>query len=411
MHRYVGILGILFVLSMAYLFSTNRRAIRYKTVGWGLGLQLVFAFLVMKWTIGQDIFGYLGRGATKLLSYAFYGSSFVFGELGKQNSANGFIFAFQALPIIIFIAAFFAILYHFGIMQLIVRAAAWGMTRLMGASGAESLNVAASIFMGQTEAPLTIRPFLPEVTRSELMTIMTSGMAHVSGSLMGAYIAYGVQAKHLLAAVIMTAPGTILISKMLVPETETPLTAGRVEMAELEREPNLLGAIARGTSDGLHLALNVGAMLISFIALVYLLDACFGGAHDFLAAHGIVWFPESLEKIFGWVFAPVAWLAGVPWHDSPTVGYLMGLRMVTNELVAFQRLGPMQATLDPRSFTIATFALCGFANFSSIGIQIGGIGALAPNKRSELARLGIRAMLAGTMANLMSASIVGIMLR
>ncbi|MDR3721809.1 MAG: nucleoside transporter C-terminal domain-containing protein, partial [Candidatus Acidoferrales bacterium] len=348
---------------------------------------------------------------TKLLSFAFYGSSFVFGELGMQNSPRGFIFAFQALPIIIFIAAFFAILYHFGVMQVIVRAAAWGMTRLMGASGAESLNVAASIFMGQTEAPLTIRPFLPEVTRSELMTIMTSGMAHVSGSLMGAYIVYGVQAKHLLAAVIMTAPGTILISKMLVPETETPLTAGRVEMAELEREPNLLGAIARGTSDGLHLALNVAAMLISFIALVYLLDACFGGTHNFLAAHGAAWFPSSLEQIFGWIFAPIAWLAGVPWHDAGTVGNLMGLRMVTNELVAFQRLGPMQATLDPRSFTIATFALCGFANFSSIGIQIGGIGALAPNKRSELARLGIRAMLAGTAANLMSAAIVGIMLR
>jgi concentrative nucleoside transporter, CNT family len=411
MHRYVGILGILFVLLMAFLFSTNRRAIRYKTVGWGLGLQVAFAFLVMRWTIGQDIFAFLGRGATKLLSFAFYGSSFVFGELGMQNSPRGFIFAFQALPIIIFIAAFFAILYHFGIMQIIVRMAAWGMTRLMGASGAESLNVAASIFMGQTEAPLTIRPFLPNVTRSELMTIMTSGMAHVSGSLMGAYIAYGVQAKHLLAAVIMTAPGTILISKMLVPETETPLTAGRVEMADQEREANLLGAIARGTSDGLHLALNVAAMLISFIALVYLLDACFGGAHNFLAAHGMPRFPSSLEQIFGWVFAPIAWLAGVPWHDAGTVGNLMGLRMVTNELVAFQRLGPMQATLDPRSFTIATFALCGFANFSSIGIQIGGIGALAPNKRSELARLGIRAMLAGTAANLMSASIVGIMLR
>jgi CNT family concentrative nucleoside transporter len=227
---------------------------------------------------------------------------------------------------------------------------------------------------------------------------------------MGAYIAYGVQAKHLLAAVIMTAPGTILISKMLVPETETPLTAGRVEMAELEREPNLLGAIARGTSDGLHLALNVAAMLISFIALVYLLDACFGGTHNFLAAHGAAWFPSSLEQIFGWIFAPVAWLAGVPWHDAGTVGNLMGLRMVTNELVAFQRLGPMQATLDPRSFTIATYALCGFANLSSIAIQIGGIGALAPNRKSDLARLGIRAVAAGSMANFMSACIAGMLL-
>jgi len=209
----------------------------------------------------------------------------------------------------------------------------------------------------------------------------------------------------------MTAPGTIMIAKMIVPETQQPLTAGRVEMADMEKDANAIGAIARGTVDGLHLALNVAAMLVSFIALVYLVDALFGGAHNLLAAHGIGWFPSSLEQIFGWVFAPIAWLAGVHWHDAAAVGNLMGLRMVTNELVAFQRLGPMQSTLDPRSFTIATFALCGFANFSSIGIQIGGIGALAPNKRSDLARLGIRAMLAGTMANLLSASLVGIMLR
>jgi concentrative nucleoside transporter, CNT family len=411
MHRFVGLLGIVFVIGMCVLFSTNRRAIRYKIVAWGLGLQVALAFLVIKWSYGQLVFNKLGAGAKWLLDFSYYGSSFVFGDLGQQNSPRGFIFAFQALPIIIFIAAFFALLYYYGIMQVIVKAAARVMTHLMGASGAESLNVAASIFMGQTEAPLTIRPFLPEVTRSELMTIMTSGMAHVSGSLMGAYMAYGIRPEHLLAAVIMTAPGTILIAKTLVPETEKPLTAGRVEMAEIERDTNALGALARGTIDGLHLALNVAAMLISFIALVYLVDACFGGVHNLLAAHGARWFPSSLEQIFGWVFAPIAWLAGVPWHDCPTVGNLMGLRMVTNELVAFQRLGPLQGTLDPRSFTIATFALCGFANFSSIGIQIGGIGALAPNKRSELARLGIRAMLAGTMANLMSASIVGIMLR
>src|SRR6516162_9498421 len=411
MHRFVGILGIVFVIGVAVLFSTNRRAIRLKTVAWGLGLQVALAFLVIKWTFGRTVFHSLGKGAEWLLDFSYSGSSFIFGELGQKDSPRGFIFAFQALPIIIFIAAFFALLYYWGIMQLIVKAAAKVMTRLMGASGAESLNVAASIFMGQTEAPLTIRPFLPEVTRSELMTIMTSGMAHVSGSLMGAYMAYGIKAEHLLAAVIMTAPGTILIAKVLVPETEKPLTAGRVEMAEMERETNALGAIARGTIDGLHLALNVAAMLVSFIALIYLLDAIFDGAHKLFLAHHMGWFPTSLEQIFGWIFAPVAWLAGVQWHDCSTVGYLMGLRMVTNELVAFQRLGPMQATLDPRSFTIATFALCGFANFSSIGIQIGGIGALAPNKKSELARLGVRAMLAGTMANLMSASIVGIMLK
>jgi len=411
MGRFTGILGMLTVMAVAYAFSTNRRAIRYKTVAWGLGLQIAFAFLVMRSNVGQLIFAKLGAGANWLLDFAYYGSTFVFGDLGKKNSPLGFFFAFQALPTIIFIAAFFAVLYYLGVMQLIVKAAARVMTNLMGASGAESLNVAASIFMGQTEAPLTIRPFLPEVTRSELMTIMTSGMAHVSGGMMAAYIAYGIEAKHLLAAVIMTAPGTILLAKILVPETEKPLTAGRVEMAEMERDANILGAISRGTVDGLHLALNVGAMLISFIALIYLVDGCFNGAHNLLAAHGIGWFPSSAEQILGWVFAPVAWLIGVPWRECPAIANLLGLRLVTNELVAFQRLGPMQAQLDPRTYTIATFALCGFANLSSIGIQIGGIGALAPNKRTELAQLGLRALMAGTMANLMSASIVGIMMR
>ena len=411
MHRFVGVLGILTMLGLGWIFSTNRRAIRYKTVAWGLGLQIAFAFLVIKWEYGRDLFARLGAGANWLLDFAFYGSSFVFGDLGAKNSHMGFFFAFQALPTIIFIAAFFALLYYLGIMQMIVKATARVMSGLMGASGAESLNVAASIFMGQTEAPLSIRPFLPDVTRSELMTIMTSGMAHVSGGMMAAYILYGIKAEHLLAAVIMTAPGTILIAKVLVPETEKPLTAGKVEMAEIERDANALGAISRGTIDGLHLALNVAAMLISFIALIYLLDGCFNAVHNLLAAHGMVWFPSSIEQIFGWIFSPVAWLIGVPWRDCHVIGNLLGLRMVTNELVAFQRLGPMQASLDPRSFTIATFALCGFANLSSIGIQIGGIGALAPNKKGELARLGVRAMLAGTMANLMSASLVGIMLK
>ena len=410
MDRFMGILGMLTVLGLAYAFSANRQAIRYKTVAWGLGLQIAFAFLIMRWEYGRLFFEKLGAAAKWLLDFAYYGTSFVFGDLGQKNSPRGFYFAFQALPTIIFIAALFAVLYYLGIMQLVVKAAARVMTSLMGASGAESLNVAASIFMGQTEAPLTIRPFLPEATRSEMMTIMTSGMAHVSGGMMAAYIAYGIQAKHLLAAVIMTAPGTILLAKILVPETEKPLTAGRVENVQMERDANILGAISRGTIDGLHLALNVAAMLISFIALIYLVDGCFGAAHNVLASHGVAWFPSSVEQIFGWMFSPIAWLIGIPWRDCPAIGNLLGLRMVTNELVAFQRLGPMQSTLDPHSYTIATFALCGFANFSSIGIQIGGIGALAPNKRTELAQLGLRALMAGTMANLMSASIVGIMM-
>jgi concentrative nucleoside transporter, CNT family len=414
MGRFTGFLGLLTMLALAYAFSTNRRAIRIKTVAWGLGLQFAFAVFVLRFETGRRLFQKAGDVVNRLLSYAFVGSQFVFGELGKQGSHLGFYFAFQVLPTIIFIAAFFAVLYHYGVMQFVIKIAAWIMTRVMGASGAESLNVAASIFMGQTEAPLTIRPFLPDLTRSELMTVMTSGMAHVSGGIMAAYIAFGIEPKHLLSAVIMTAPGTLLMAKMLVPETEQPKTAGRVVMneeeEETEKEENLLGAVARGTTDGLHLALNIAAMLISFLALIALTNGILGGAHNWLAGHGVFWFPASLEKIFGVLFAPIAWVIGIPWHDCGTIGNLLGTRMVLNELVAFSMLGPMRAALDPRSFTIATFALCGFANLSSIGIQIGGIGALAPNKKGELARLGIRAMLAGTMANLMSASIAGMLL-
>jgi len=409
MGRFTGILGLVTMLGLAYAFSTNRRAIRLKTVAWGLGLQVAFAIFVLKIDLGRTLFQKAGDAVNRLLSYAFAGSQFVFGDLGKQGSHFGFYFAFQVLPTVIFICALFAVLYYLGVMQLIIKAAAWLMIRLMGVSGAESLNVAASIFMGQTEAPQTIRPFLPDLTYSELMTVMTSGMAHVSGSIMAAYIAFGIEPKHLLSAVIMTAPGTLVMAKMLVPETELPKTAGRVVMseeeAELEKNQNLLGAVARGTTDGLHMALNIAAMLISFLALVALFDGIMGGIH----AH-IAWFPSSLEAILGALFAPIAWVIGVPWHDCRLIGNLLGVRMVLNELVAFSMLGPQKAVLDPRSFTIATFALCGFANFSSIGIQMGGIGALAPNKRGELARLGIRAMLAGTMANLMSASIAGMLL-
>jgi CNT family concentrative nucleoside transporter len=404
MGRFTGILGILVILGLAWLFSSNRRAIKLKTIAWGLGLQIVLGIFVLKVKSGQIIFQALGNGAKHLLDFSYVGSAFVFGELGKSNSNLGLIFAFQVLPTIIFIAAFFAVLYYLGVMQIIIRGAAWLMTKIMGASGAESLNVAASIFMGQTEAPLTIRPFISKLTKSELMTVMTSGMAHISGGMMAAYIAVGgADPKNLLTAVIMTAPGTLLMAKMLVPETEQALTAGRVEMPPGEKESNILSAIARGTVDGLHLALNVGAMLIVFLALLALLNAMMGWVHIHVS-----WFPYSLQQILGWIFAPVAWLIGVPWEHARDIGNLLGLRMVTNEFVAFRDLGPMKATLDPRTFAIATFALCGFANFSSIGIQIGGIGALAPERRQDLAKLGIRAMLAGTAANLLSAAIVGI---
>lgn len=404
MGRFTGLLGMAVLVGLAYLFSTARHKIKLKTVLWGLGLQLAFGVFVLNVPLGERIFEFLGAAVNKLLSFAFVGSEFVFGNLGMQHSSFGFLFAFQVLPTIIFIAAVFAFLYHIGVMQIFIRAFAWVMTGVMGASGAESLDIAASIFMGQTEAPLTIRPFLNNLTKSELMTVMTCGMAHVSGGIMAAYIASGIEAKHLLTAVIMTAPGTLLMAKMLVPETEQPLTAGKVQMPEMQKEANFLGAISRGTSDGLHLAINVGAMLISFIALLALVDYLIGGVH-----HHIGWFPQSLEQFFGWIFSPVAWLIGIPWREAPAIGNLLGTRMTLNEVVAFAELGKIKATLTPRSFTIATFALCGFANFSSIGIQIGGIGALAPEQRGQLAKFGIRAMLAGTMANLMSACIVGIL--
>jgi concentrative nucleoside transporter, CNT family len=404
MGRLTGVLGIAVILGLAYLFSTDRRAIKLKTIAWGLGLQLALGLFVLRAHSGQVLFGALGSAAKHLLDFSYVGSAFVFGEIGKADSSLGLIFAFQVLPTIIFIAAFFAVLYHIGVMQIVIRAAAWVMTVIMGASGAESLNVAASIFMGQTEAPLTIRPFLPKLTKSELMTVMTSGMAHISGGMMAAYIRVGgADAKSLLTAVIMTAPGTLLMAKMLVPETELPLTAGHVQMPATEKESNVLGAIARGTVDGLHLALNVGAMLIVFLALLALLNAMMGWVHIHVG-----WFPYNLQEVLGWMFSPIAWLVGIPWRDASAIGNLLGTRMVLNEFVAFAQLGTMKGSLDPRSFTIATFALCGFANFSSIGIQIGGIGALAPEQRDQLAKFGIRAMLAGTMANLISASIVGI---
>jgi CNT family concentrative nucleoside transporter len=320
------------------------------------------------------------------------------GALGEAGAQSAVIFAFQVLPTIIFIAALFAILYYFGVMQLVVRFFAWAMRRVLRASGAESLNVAASIFMGQTEAPLTIRPYLSAMTQSELMCVMTSGMAHISGGIMAAYIAFGIEAKHLLTAVIMTAPGTIMMAKMFVPETGEPKTMGTVKLQVEKTDVNVIDAAGRGTGEGLHLAMNVAAMLISFLALIALLNA------------GLGLVGLSLEQIFGWLFAPVAWAMGVPWRDAATIGNLLGTRMAINEFVAFSQLGPLKDSLDPRSFTIATFALCGFANFSSIGIQIGGIGALAPDRRHDLARLGLRAMLAGTLANFVTATIAGFLL-
>jgi CNT family concentrative nucleoside transporter len=403
--RLTGLLGIAVILSIGILLSRDRRRIRWRVVAWGLSLQVLFAIFVLRIPAGQALFRWLGTVVTTILSYSYAGSQFVFGELGKPNSSLGVVFAFQILPTIIFVSALFAILYYLGVMQVVVRFFALLMSRVMGASGAESLNVAASIFVGQTEAPLTIRPFLPRMTQSELMTVMTSGMAHISGSIMAAYIAFGIEARHLLTAVIMTAPGTIMMAKLFEPETETPETYGNVKLDLPKTDVNVVDAAARGTTDGLALMLNVIAMLISFIAIVALLNGLFGVVH-----RSLDWFPGDMQTVLGWIFRPVAWVMGVTWRDSGTIGSLLGTRMVLNEFIAYAQLGPMRGALDPRSFTIASFALAGFANFSSVGIQLGGIGALAPARKGDLARLGFRAMLAGTLANFLSATIAGILL-
>src|SRR5579863_5035948 len=408
MARLDGLVGLFAIVICAYLFSKNRHAIQKRIVMWGVALQFAFAFLVLKTEFGKIFYG-ISLFVNAMLNYTLAGSTFVFGDkLGLRNDQFGVVFAFQILPIVIFICSLFAILYYLGIMQVFVKGMAVFMQKFMGTSGAESTCVAASIVMGQTEAPVTIRPFLATLTESELFTVMTSGMAHVSGAVMAAYVAIaGVSITHLLTAVIMTAPATIMLSKMFVPEVGEPLTRGSVKVRVEKTAVNVIDAAAQGAGDGLHLALNIAGMLIAFLALIAMCNGILGWVHT-LPLMG--WLPPSMEKIFGVVFAPVAWVMGVPWKDASTIGDLLGTRLVLNEFVAFLKLGPMKATLDPRSFVIATYALCGFANFSSIAIQIGGIGALAPSRKSDLARFGLRAVAAGSMANFMSACIAGMIL-
>ena len=469
MERFSALIGFVVILSIAWGLSNNKKAIRWKTVGWGLLLQIVIAICVLKgewiaaafasvapplerWgaalifiivavVVAQAVklvapasrrfvwyafgvfalyfflafnllaflFQRLKDVVNRFIAYSGEGSKFVFGELGVQNSQKiGFIFATQVLPTIIFIASIFAVLYYIGVMQVVVRFFAKIMSRFMGVSGAESTSVAASIFMGQTEAPLTIRPFLPEMTMSELMTIMTAGMAHISGGIMAAYVLVAkVDVIHLLTAVIMTAPGAIMMSKIIVPEVDQPKTGGDVEVVVPKQDVNVIDAAGRGAIEGLYLSLNVAGMLIAFIALVALINGMFGYVHTL-----VTWFPPSLDVVLGWLFSPIAWAMGVTRKDMFVVGNLLGTRMVLNEFVAFAKLGEpgVGSSLDPRSFIITTYALCGFANFSSIAIQIGGISSLAPSRRGDLARLGLRAMIAGTLANFLTATIAGVLL-
>lgn len=406
MTRFTGVVGLVCIVLCAYLFSTKRSAIQKRVLIWGVTLQFAFAFLVLKTKLGV-LFYAVSQFVNALLNYTAAGSSFVFGDkLGLKNTEFGVIFAFQILPIVIFICSFFAILYYVGIMQVFVRSMAVFMQRFMGTSGAETTCVAASIVMGQTEAPVTIRPYLESLTDSELFTVMTSGMAHVSGSVMAAYVAIaGVSISHLLTAVIMTAPATLMLAKIFVPETGDPVTRGAVKVEVEKSGVNIIDAAARGAYDGLYLALNIAGMLIAFLALIAMVNGGLSWAHSYMP-----WIPPSLQQILAVLFAPVAWCLGVSWHDCATVGNLLGTRMILNEFVAFVDLGKVRALLSPRSFIIATFALCGFANLSSIAIQIGGIGALAPSRKSDLARLGLKAMFVGTLANFMSACIAGILI-
>ncbi len=392
-------IGILIILATSYLLSSNRRAIQWRIVLWGIGLQVVVAAFVLRTDLGYRLLDKISSGIVWFLHFSSDGAQFVFGRLADPNGLLGMVFAFQVLPLIIFVAAFFSILYYFRVIPLLVELGGKIMFRLMRTSGAESLEVVASIVMDQTSAPLVIRPYLAGLTDSELLTVMTAGMAHISAAMLGAYVLLGAEARDLLTAVVMTAPGAILISKMLLPEMGKPATAGSARIDFSEKSATVLEAISRGVTDGLFLALMVGAMLIAFVALIAVANGVLSTAHT------------SLQSIFGYVLGPVAWTLGVPWTDARAVGSLMATKLVLNEFLAFSMLGPMKGHIAARSFSIATYAICGFSNFGSIGIQIGAIGSLAPNRKTDLAKLGFRALLAGTLANYLSAAIVGLFLR
>jgi len=403
----VSILGALTMLGLAYALSSNRKQIDWKVVVWGIGLQWLFAVLLLWMPWGKVALATVADFVTSVLQHSYAGSSFVFGALGVEGGGDsnlGVVFAFQILPTIVFVAALFAVLYHLGVMQLIVGVLAKVMVKTMGTSGAESLSVGASVFMGQTEAPLTIRPFLERLTRSELFLVMVSGMATVSGAILAAYVKIGnVDMKYLLAAVAMTAPACVVTAKIMVPEDGKPETLGQSKF-ELPRDPdsNVLLAAASGTTDGLKLAVNVGAMLIAFIALVSLINAGFG-------LISIAGEPLTLQRLLGWGLSPLAFLMGVPWSEAQEVGSVLGTRAILNEIIAFLELANLESLSD-RSRSIATFAVTGFANVSSIGIQIGGLGALVPSRRQDIANLGVRALVAATLANFMTACVAGALL-
>jgi concentrative nucleoside transporter, CNT family len=411
MERFIGLLGMVLILGIAFLLSNNRKAINYRTVGVGLLLQWGLAIFILKTTLGKNIFAWLGAKIQHLLQMADKGAEFVFGPLVKKDlmdkvmgPENSFIFFFKVIPTIIFVAVLVNILYHIGLMQRIVSVMAVGMKWLMGVSGAEAISNVASTFVGQVEAQIMIKPYLKTMTNSELMSSMTGSFACIAGGVMATYIALGVPPEYLLAASIMAAPGALVISKIVYPETEEPETQGVVKLKVEKAYVNLVDAIAGGASDGLRVGLNVIAMLIGFIALIALLDLILGNIG------GTFGLPElSFNFILGKIFFVFAWAMGVPVKDLQVAGSLMGTKMVVNEFVAYLQLVDIKHTLAPKTIAIVSFALCGFANFSSIAIQVGGIGQLAPERRADLAKLGFKALICGTLASYMSATIAGLL--
>ncbi|MEX0690782.1 MAG: nucleoside transporter C-terminal domain-containing protein [Gemmatimonadales bacterium] len=428
--RLTGLLGLGAMLGIAYLMSSNRRQISWRLVGAALGLQFVFGLLVLKTGVGRALFHGANVVFTRLLGFTEQGAAFIFGNLSRGNNVpvgpadgsfapvlevthwavTGAYFAFAVLPTIIFFSSLMSVLYYLGVMQRVVQGLAWVMQRVLGTSGAETLSVTGNIFVGQTEAPLLIKPFVGRMTISELNTVMVGGFATIAGGVMAAYVGmlspyFPDIAGHLLTASVMNAPAALLISKMLQPELGEPETRGKVKVSLTKTDTNVIEAAASGASQGLHLALNVAAMLLAFIALIAMINWGVTSLGDVVGVTNL-----TLERVFGWVLAPLAWLVGVPWQDAGTVGSLIGVKVVVNEFVAYLQLAGLTETLSPRSGIIASYALLGFANFSSIAIQIGGIGGIAPERRSDLARLGLKAMIGGNLAAFMSAALAGMLI-
>ncbi len=418
-----GLFGLAVLLAIAWCFSNNRKAINWRLVGIGLVLQLLIAAFVLLTPWGASVFDGLSTGFVRLLGFTTEGARFIFGDFTDPEKF-GFVFAFQVLPTIIFFASFMSVLYHLGVMQKVVQGMAWVITRLMPVSGAETLSVCANAFIGQTESPLVVKPYISKMTESELLTLMVGGMATIAGGVLGAYVMLlgggdpaqqAFYAKHLITASIMAAPATLLIAKILVPETATPLTLGTVRMDVEKTTTNVIDAAAAGAADGLKLALNVGAMLLAFIALIALLNAPLVWIGEVTGLQDVLGRPTDLSSLLGYLLSPLAWAIGVPWQDASTVGGLIGTKVVLNEFVAYVQLGEILrgnvpgVALTDQGRLIATYALCGFANFSSIAIQIGGIGGIAPERRHDLARFGLRAVLGGSIATLMTATIAGVL--